>query len=90
MTKTYTIAYDEILFACMPDGGDLEAELARFEDEARVEIDRDRLTIEGGLLLVDEPEEGDEVRYSGFAMGVLTDESGESFFYAVRRPGGAS
>lgn len=85
MSKTYTIAYDECLFACIPDGGDLEAELSRQESEAGIEIDRDSLKIESGLLLVDSAEDGDDVIWSGFSLGRLSNEAGEEFEYAVRR-----
>lgn len=85
MTKTYTIAYDECLFACIPDGVDLETELARQEAGAGIEIDRDSLNIASGLLLVDAPKDGDQVIWFGFSLGRLTDEAGEEFEYAVRR-----
>lgn len=85
MTRTYTIAYDEdgYLYACIPDGVDLEAALAYEESQAQIEIDRDSLKIESGLFLVDDTEEGDDV--FGFDFGTLSDENGVSFAYAVRR-----
>ena len=85
MTKTYTIAYDECLFACVPDGDDLEAELSRQESEAGIEINRDSLKIESGLLLVDSTEDGDDVIWSGSSLGCLSSDAGEEFGYAVRR-----
>lgn len=85
MVKTYTIAYDECLFACVPDGADLEAELQRVEAEAGITIDRGSLSIESGLHLVDADKEGDDVVWSGNALGWLSDETGRSFEYAVRR-----
>lgn len=87
---TYTIATLKstgLLIACEPDGADMEAAISAEEATASVEFDRDDITIESGLILTDDDSTG-EVRYSGFDMGRLTDESGVEFRYAVRRAPG--
>lgn len=84
---TYTIAYDEILYACVPDGDDaaLERELCEAEEQGRIEIDRDAVSIESGLMLTDEPPD-DEclIAWQGHDAGWLSDESGTTYEYAIR------
>jgi hypothetical protein len=81
---TYTIAFDEVLFATVPDGADLETALREEERKAQIEIDRDALTVESGLTLTDDPDEAAEVVWSGTSLGCLMDEKGTTFQYAVR------
>lgn len=86
MDKTYTIALGEVLlYATVPDGSDLEAELEKEEDVAGIEIDRRELRVYDGLYLVHDTEDGDEVVYEGHSTGCLMNEFGEPFRYAVRR-----
>lgn len=81
MSRTYTIAtnYSGMLAACVIDGADIGAAIKS------IDIDPSECAIVEGLLLVDSPEDGDDVVYSGFQMGRLTDEAGVEFEYAVRR-----
>lgn len=86
-TKTYTIAlYDGLLVACIPDGADLELALQDEERRARATFNRDGVSTHCGLALTDEPNAEDDVVYSGYALGMLTDANGVTYEYAVRRP----
>jgi hypothetical protein len=82
---TYTIAYGELLFACIPDGTDLEAELRAEEQKARIEIDRDALKVVSGLTLTNDPElaGNDWEFHSDMSVGSLGDTAGRSYEYAV-------
>lgn len=84
---TYTIAFntdEDCLYACIPDGDDLEAALKALENSGTV-IDRSKLTIEEGLILTDYYEDDDEVIYDNGFNADLTDVRGWIFVYAVRR-----
>lgn len=84
---TYTIAIQigsGMLIACVPDGGDLNAAIGDAADQLTVEIDRDSLIVESGLVLTDEPTDADDVRYRGFDLGRLQAAQTE-WRYAVRR-----
>jgi len=73
-----------MLIAVVPDGGDIEAAIIAEAKNAGLEIGRGELSIETGLILTDEPAENDDIRYAGFDLGVLTDENGTNFEYAVK------
>jgi hypothetical protein len=81
---TYTIVTNELLYACIPDGDDVEAALAQAEREGGVTIARDGLTIRAGLTLTNDPAEGDTIAWQGNALGWLTDSEGNAYNYAVR------
>jgi hypothetical protein len=84
---TYTIAYGPVLYACVPDGNEaaLERELLEAEEQARIEIDRDGIVIDTGLILTDErPEDYRRIVWQGHDLGWLTDENGTSYEYAIR------
>jgi hypothetical protein len=83
---TYTIAYQTstgLLIACEADGSDIEAAIQQQEQDACVQFDRDDITIESGLTLTND-DDGKDVAYSGFDMGVLSDAAGKEYRYAVR------
>jgi hypothetical protein len=68
---TYTIAYDNVLFAVVRDGEDVIAAAADYAKDAGVEFD--------------DIEEGDDIVWQGASLGVLTDEGGRAYTYAVIR-----
>ncbi|MDK2126770.1 hypothetical protein [Parachitinimonas caeni] len=82
----HTIAYHDVLLACVKDGDDLEAALLKLETNAHIKIDRSEMTVHRGLLLVDAIEDSDEVVWQGSKLGFLTDEHGRQYEFAVRRP----
>lgn len=83
--KTYTIAmWNDLLIAVIPDGADLEAAIAA-EREKAATPEMTATATHSGLTLTDDPESDDDIVYSGYKMGWLTDETGKSFYYAVRR-----
>ena len=89
---TYTIAYGhDLLLACVPDGVNLQAALAREAKQAAVDpADFGEVTTIAGLHLTDQPLDGDEVVHRGHSTGWLSDEAGRTYDYAVRRgPGPA-
>lgn len=84
MTKTYTIATaNEMMIAIVPDGQDIDAEVARVAEEAGVTFEQyDTIT---GLILIDDPTHFDTIVVHGDKMGRLTDEDGIGYLYAVKR-----
>lgn len=84
-TQTFSIAYtDDALIACVPDHEDIEAAVREVADMAAIEIGRDGLYIEDGLVLTSELQDGDDIRYTS-GPGDLSDESGKTYRYAVQR-----
>lgn len=89
---TYTIAYCELLYACVPDGDDeaLERELRdageqRSGDDGVEPIRLDTVSIETGLILTDDkPDDASRIVWRGQDLGWLTDEHGKSYDYAIR------
>lgn len=90
MTKTYTIATaNEMMIAIVPDGQDIDAEVARVAEEAGVTFEQyDTIT---GLTLTDTPlPVTDTIVVYGDEMGRVTDEDGICYLYAVKREAPAS
>lgn len=85
---TYTIAYDEVLISCVPDGDEttLEAEIAEFQRQLeRADLPCGSIDIERGLILTDdEPDDTSRIVWRGHDFGWLTDENGVSYDYAIR------
>ena len=84
--QTYTIACSRktsMLFSCVTDGADLEADLVKMEGDIGEAIDRDDLVIVTGLTLTDNENLGESF-YCGHALGHLTDTNGRTFEHAVR------
>lgn len=85
---TFTIAYTTdsgVLLACVPDGADIEAAVAREMEKIGSSDDTPDYTVARGLTLTDEFKDTDRTIYSGYAMGWLTDENAVAYKYAVRR-----
>jgi hypothetical protein len=82
---TYTIAYDNVLFAVVRDGEDVIAAAADYAKDAGIEFDAAELAIVDRLTLTDDIEEGDDIVWQGASLGVLTDEGGRAYTYAVIR-----
>ena len=82
---TYTIVFwNDLLVATVPDGGDIDAAVSA-EAERSGCPEMEATSIESGLTLTNDVIDGDEVMYSGVALGWLENERGENFRYAVRR-----
>ena len=84
--QTYTIAYSRettMLFSCIADGADLEADLVKVERNIGQSIDRDDLVIVTGLTLTNDENLGESF-YRGHALGHLSDIDGRTFEHAVR------
>jgi hypothetical protein len=84
---TYTIAYNVLLFACVPDGDAdaLERELRECEEMSILHPSREKLTIVSGLTLTDEePEDESRIVWRGHDLGWLTDKHGTAYDYAIR------
>ncbi len=76
---TYTLALHRpsgMLLASAPDGAVLD-----IPDE----FDAADVKLESGLTLTNHTRDGDEVVYSGTALGWITDCDDDSYDYAVRR-----
>jgi hypothetical protein len=85
MTKTYTIAmWNDALVACIPDGQDVNSAVAAEAKKANIP-EMTATKVVSGLTLTDTEEDGDDVIYSGVAMGWLSDEAGRTYKYAVLR-----
>ena len=84
---TYTLVFcnDLLLVATVPDGGDIEAAVKAEEKNGNVEFNEDDLTYYKGVTLTDDPEDDDEIIYSGTSCGWLIDEAGTAYEYAVWR-----
>ncbi|WP_018262183.1 hypothetical protein [Methylobacterium sp. WSM2598] len=83
--RTYTLAFADVLYACLPDGADIDRVI---EEEACVgcaEIDPGEVRVVRGLTLTAFPAAADEVVWCAGPDGDLTDEHGRCFPYAVRR-----
>lgn len=84
--STYTIALaGDLLIACVPEGGDIDAAIKAGSDAAGIDIAADDLTFVSGVTLTDQVEDGDKVIYSGFSCGWLLDMDGKAYEYAVKR-----
>lgn len=80
----YTLAFiGDWLVACVPSGHDISK--ATREECDRAAIDWQEPDVITGVHLTDDPRDTDEVVYSGSRMGWLTDDSGRSYRYAVKR-----
>jgi hypothetical protein len=82
---TYTIAYNEMLLAIVPDGQDIDAAIA---EEAEILGEEPCCyRIETGLTLTDErPEDESRIAWQGnHCTGWLVDEHKRVFDYAVRQ-----
>jgi len=87
--STYTIAYDTdsgMLLACVPDNttDDIYTAIDKIEKEAGIDIDRDCVQTEEGLILSDEAPNGADVRFRTGISGRLSDENGVDFLYAIK------
>jgi hypothetical protein len=88
---TYTIAFTKpasdgssLLLATVPDGGDIEAAAAAEIADARLE--HVEYVTKRGLTLTDaEPEDENRIVWQGYDRGWLVDETGATFYYAVRQ-----
>ncbi|MCJ2015772.1 hypothetical protein [Methylobacterium sp. J-076] len=82
--QTYTLAIaDGVLFACLPDGGDVAAaitEATTVNYGAGLSLD-----IVRGTVLTDATGPGDEVVWCESSDSELLDEEGRRYRYAVRR-----
>lgn len=82
--QTYTLAIaDGILFACLPDGGDVAAaitEATAMSYGAGLSLD-----IVRGMVLTDAAKPGDEIVWRESSDSELLDEAGRRYRYAVRR-----
>lgn len=82
--RTYTLAIaDGVLFACLPDEGDIGAAIA--EAAATSYGFGIALDIVRGATLTDETKPADEVIWSEDRDSELLDEAGRPYRYAVRR-----
>ncbi len=80
----YTIAlFGDVLLACVPSGQDV-IQAARAEAD-KAGLDWEEPTVINGVRLTDSPRDADQVVYSGTRTGWLTDETGRTFNYAVKR-----
>ena len=87
--KTYTVAYTTdsgLLLACVPDNttDEIYKEIDRVEKEAGIEINRDDVVTEEGLILTNDAPRGLNVRWSTGNAGRLNDETGVEFRYAIK------
>ncbi|GJE04312.1 hypothetical protein [Methylobacterium isbiliense] len=83
--RTYALAFAEVLFACVPDGEDIDHIL---EGEACVGCagnDPGEVRVVRGLTLTARLAASDEVVWCAGPDGDLLDESGRAYPYAVRR-----
>ena len=82
---TYTIAVTEagLLAATIVDGENIQKAIALEEEEAQADFGP--CDIIDGMTLTDDPQDDDEIVYSGTGLGFLTDENGTTWNYAVRR-----
>lgn len=82
---TYTIAFwNDLLIATIPDDGDLDAAVKAESERASIP-EMEATSVETGLILTDETEDGDEIVYSDTRTGWLIDENGKTYRYAVKR-----
>jgi hypothetical protein len=83
--KTYTIAlWYDLLIATVPDGADMDAAVAAERERAAIP-EMTATSVYKGLVLTNDPLEGDEVVYSGTRNGCLFDEASKPYQFAVRR-----
>ncbi|MFC6792591.1 hypothetical protein [Methylobacterium komagatae] len=82
--QTYTLAIaDGVLFACLPDGGDIAAAI---DDATAVSYGAGlSLDIVRGTVLTDAAGPGDEIVWRESSDSELLDEDGRRYRYAVRR-----
>jgi hypothetical protein len=81
---TYTIIVSsELFFGCIPDGGDVEAVLAKAERDGGAAIDRAGLLIQPGVTLTNEPAEGTIVVWQGNRQGWIMGRDRMIYEYAV-------
>jgi hypothetical protein len=83
--QRYDIAFwGNAMIACIPTGGDMEKAVAEEGERARIDFGDD-YSVVSGVHLTDEPRDTDEIVYSGSCNGWLSDTSGRTYNYAVKR-----
>ncbi len=81
--QTYTLAIaDGVLFACLPDGGDIAAAI---DDATSMSYGAGLSSISSGTVLTDAAGPGDEIVWRESSDSELLDEEGRRYRYAVRR-----
>ncbi|MGY2050983.1 hypothetical protein [Methylobacterium sp. JK268] len=83
--RTYTLAFADVLYACLPDGHDIDHVIEEETCLGCAEIDPGEVQVVRGLTLTRFPVPADEVVWCAGPDGDLTDDQGRSFPYAVRR-----
>jgi hypothetical protein len=87
-TKTYTVAHTrDSLIAIVPDGGDIQGAIDSELENYVVpeELDPDEIEVETGMVLTDDPEDDDYIKWTGHETGEISDENGTRYRYIVRR-----
>lgn len=82
--KTYTLAIaNDMLVACVPDGGNMAAAISARERLVKAKIG-EYATVDGCLLTNELPADPDAILWRSGGYGWLRDEAGREWLFAIR------